>query len=99
MNYWTDRVKELYRVNGVTDTTSPEAKALLLSGLIASEAEKAQVEEAQNDKDGKSYKGWSAGVGHIFGVTFPIAGLYFKEGYMKYSGSKEDPTKRIIETA
>lgn len=86
--YWTARMSELYRTNGVTGTTSAITKSTLLTGLINSEVEKSQVEEAQNDKDSKSFKGWSVGIGHIFGVTFPLAGLYWKEGKMTYSPSK-----------
>jgi hypothetical protein len=49
-------MNELYRVNGVTDKASPEAKAILLTGLVQSEVEKHQVQQAQNDKDSKSFK-------------------------------------------
>lgn len=47
---------ELYRVNGVTDQTPSEVKAILIKGLIESEAEKKYVQEAMNDKDARSYK-------------------------------------------
>jgi hypothetical protein len=49
-------MKEVYRVNGVNEKTSPEAKVVLLSGLVQSEVEKSWVQEAQNDRDAKSFK-------------------------------------------
>lgn len=54
--HWTNRMKELYRVNGVTASTSPAAKAILISGLVQSEVEKHQVQQSQNDKDSRSFK-------------------------------------------
>lgn len=82
--YWAAQVKELYRVNSVKPETSKAVKSLLLMGLVNSEVEKSEVEEAQNDRDAKSFKGGSIGVGHIFGVTFPVVGLAWKEGKMSY---------------
>ncbi len=83
--YWVSRMKELYRVNGVTDTTPSEAKAILIKGLVESEGEKKYTQEAMNDTDARSYKGFSVGIGHLFGVTFPLAWLIFKEGKIEYS--------------
>jgi hypothetical protein len=56
--YWVSRMKELYRVNGVTDTTPSEAKAILIKGLVESEGEKKYTQEAMNDTDARSYKGF-----------------------------------------
>ena len=57
--YFTLRLQELYKVNSITDATPSEAKAILIRGLIESEAEKKYTQEANNDTDARSYKGFS----------------------------------------
>ncbi len=92
--HWTTRLRELYRVNTVTQTTPSEAKAILIKGIVESEGEKRHTQEANNDVDGRSYKGFSIGVGHLFGVTFPLVGVSFKEGKVQYSYPEIISTER-----
>jgi hypothetical protein len=87
-SYWADRMTQLYQANRVRLETSPEAKAILIKGLVEVEGEKKHTQEAMNDVDGRSYKGFSVGVGHLFGVTFPLVGVYFKEGKIQYNYPK-----------
>lgn len=88
---WVEKIKALYIRNPGSDKLTPEARAILLMGLVKSEVEKFGVQEASNDVDGRSYKGWSVGVGHILGVTFPVAGIAFSEGKMNYMYPKSTP--------
>jgi hypothetical protein len=55
-----------------------------------------------NDVDGRSYKGFSVGVGHLFGITFPLVGVYFKEGKIQYNYSdvpvqKKDSGAKVVQ--
>ena len=54
---WVQKIQSLYARNPGSDTLSPEARAILLMGLVKSEVEKVGVQEANNDVDGKSFKG------------------------------------------
>jgi hypothetical protein len=102
ISYWTNRVNEVYRLNNVNATTSSGARSLLLMGLVNSELEKAEAEESQNDRDGKSFKGGSVGVANIFGVTFPIVWLVWKEGKLGYPVQvveKPSPTQSARQVA
>lgn len=85
---WVEKIQSLYARNPGSDKLTPEARTILLMGLVKSEVEKSGIQVANNDVDGWSYKGWSVGVGHVLGVTFPVAGIAFSEGKMNYTYPK-----------
>lgn len=82
---WVQNIQSLYARNPGADDISSDARAILLMGLVESEVEKAEIQEANNDTDARSFRGWSIGAGHILGVMFPVAGIAFKEGKMNYA--------------
>jgi hypothetical protein len=53
------------------------------------------VQEAQNDKDRRSMSGVSVGVGTIFGVTFPLVGVSFRETKMKFTENNKKQDQDI----
>lgn len=78
--------------------TSETTKLLLLQGLAQSEIEKLQVNTANAEAKRMSYRGASVGVGHIMGVTFPLAGVTFgrlKLDYQRLASNDDSMTPSI----
>lgn len=46
------------------------------------------ADEVSNTVDGKSFGGWSIGIGHMLGVTFPMAGLTWYDVEQSYADTK-----------
>lgn len=57
----------------------------MIRGVIQNEVEKMGLEEKMNDRDGRSYRGFSVGIGQVLGITFPLAAIHFGEYQVDYS--------------
>jgi hypothetical protein len=74
------RVEEMFAAE-----SGPISRLLLLRNLSESHTRTLLADEVANTRDGKSFGGWSLGLGHMLGVTFPMAGISFYEVDQYYS--------------
>ncbi len=82
---------------------NPASRLLLLRNIGEHETRKLLGDEVANSVDGKSFSGFSIGIGHMLGVTFPVAGLTWSKVEQSYSdlaaknaATKTETTTRTI---
>lgn len=80
----------------------PASRLLLLRNIGEHQTRMLLGDEVANSVDGKSFRGFSIGIGHILGVTFPVAGLTWdkvEQNYTELAAKKTNTQKEKLTTS